>query len=70
LDAICVEVTFQEIQKIRKHRLLKVSRDRIRQNSRQSMRNRCPVIFQPSIYIENNEKHEKTPDLQPQRQLC
>ena len=45
---------FSRNPKIMKNRHLSVSRDRFRRNKRKSMRNRGPVIFQPSIYIKNS----------------
>ena len=52
LEAFCLSVAFPEIGKSENHenRVLNVSRESVRRNSRESMRNRCPVIFQPSVY--------------------
>ena len=47
---LCDEVTFQEIPKSWKIDFSSVSRHSFRRNSGQSVRNRCPVIFQPSVY--------------------
>ena len=41
---------FSRNPKITKNQLVSVSRDGFRRNSRESMRNRCPVIFQPSVH--------------------
>ena len=41
------------LSKKSKNRLLKVFLDRIRRKSEHSVRNRCPVVFQPSIYIKS-----------------
>ena len=42
---------FPRIPKFMKQQLLSVSRDSFRPNSRESMRNRGPVTFQPSVLL-------------------
>jgi len=45
---------FSRKHKIMKHLILHVSCDSLRRKSEESMRNRCPVIFQPSIDIKKS----------------